>query len=475
MQARSFTSMVPVGRTMSPTGVVVTANVLTVGPYKPLAMMNASITCTRAVEAFKKLGFDRDSNSNSVWPNSEKEFTMKIQISNWTPKALTAVLAVMMCVENAEAQESPEIGASIEAAQSVVAPAPDLRLSSDPITTDPNALGSDYFDDYDNSLAPVARTWVLGINVPIFDRDFDGDRLFSFNPADPTQTLSSNDADPNGTSGIEVNLATRGSSGYGFEARYWGLYASAATDVLGGTPTTAINGLSQISDGGVALSDTFNTSDFHSLTRDYSFNNVELNLLRNGKTYSPLGRCLSVEWLHGFRYMQFNESLEYAGVSSSNAIIRSALNSSVENSLFGFQTGGRGEWRLFDRVSFAFGGKLGLFNNHARTGIVATNQTSDLAFFRPVINDGPNANAEFQFGDTKDDLSLMGELDLGIIYQWNQRSRFRLGYRVLGVSDIADAEKNIPANFTDTTVLGSSDTDGDLVLRGGYVGFEVAF
>ena len=348
---------------------------------------------------------------------------------------------------------------------------------SEPVTgSGADAAASDYFDEHANSLnSPSDRNWVVGINVPIFDRDFDGDRLFSFNPSNPTQTLTSNDADPNGTSGIEINLATRSSSGLGFEARYWGLYSSSTTDVLGGSPTTAINGLSQISQGGTSLADSFNTSDFHSLTRDYSFNNVELNLLRNGKAYAPFGRHLSVEWLHGFRYMQFDESLEYAGVSSSNSIIRSALNSSVENSLFGFQTGGRGEWHLYKRFSFAFGGKLGLFNNHARTGIVATNQNSDLSFARPLINNGPNAGAEFEFGDTKDDLSLMGELDLGIIYQWKQRSRLRLGYRVLGVSDIADSQRNIPANFTNTTVLGSADTDGDLVFRGGYVGVEIAF
>ena len=404
---------------------------------------------------------------------------MKIQIYTWTLSASTAVFALIMCAQSASAQNVPEIETAISGLNSTDAPAiaPALPRLDEPVTgSGAGTPASDYFEDYDRSFDPPgARSWVLGINVPIFDRDFDGDRLFSFNPSDPTQTLSSNDADPDGTSGIEINLATRSSNGWGFEARYWGLYASAATDTLGGTPTTAINGLSQISDGGVALSDTFNTSDFHSLTRDYSFNNVELNLLRQGKSYAPLGRCLNVEWLNGFRYMQFNESLEYAGVSSSNSIIRSALNSSVENSLFGFQTGGRGEWRLFNRVSFAFGGKLGLFNNRARTGLVATNQSSDLAFSRPLINNGPNAGAEFEFGDTKDDLSLMGELDLGLIYQFNQRSRLRVGYRVLGVSDIADSEKNIPGNFTDTTLLGSANTDGDLVFRGGYVGVEIAF
>ena len=344
---------------------------------------------------------------------------------------------------------------------------------------DPNSdtFVSDYFDEnyYVDPEPVVANTWVLGITVPIFDRDFDGDRFFSFNPADLTQTLSSSNADPNETSGIDINIARRSASGFGFEARYWGLYAAAATSVLGGNPSTAINGLSQIADNGVALSDTFNTADFHALTRDYSLNNVELNILRRGKSFAPLGRGLTLERLRGFRYLAFDESLEYAAVSSTNTVIRSALNSTVQSSLFGYQTGGRGEWQLSDRTSFLFGGKLGLFGNRARSSIVATNQQANLTFSRPTIASGQNTGAEFEFRDTKHDLSLLGELDLGLAYQLSQRSRFRIGYRVLGVSDIADAEQNIPADFTDTTELQSVDTDGDLVLRGGYVGLEFAF
>lgn len=344
--------------------------------------------------------------------------------------------------------------------------------------TNSDTFVSDYFDEhyYTEPEPPVARTWVLGITAPIFDREFDGDRLFSVNPADLTQTLRSSDADPNGTSGIDINLARRSSSGLGFEARYWGLYSSAATAVLGGNPTTAISGLSQLNDDSlVALSDTFNTADFHALTREYSFNNVELNLLRNGRTFSPFGRRLTTERLYGFRYLQFDESLEYAGVSSTNAVIRSALNSSVQNSLFGIQMGRRAEWQVCNRASLTLGGKLGLFNNHARTNIVAADQQANLTFSRPLISSGPNAGAGFEFGDSKDDLSLLGEFEVGLAYQMTQRSRFRIGYRVLGVSDIADAEQNIPNNFTNVTELQSSDTDGDLVLRGGYVGLEVGF
>ena len=184
---------------------------------------------------------------------------------------------------------------------------------------------------------------------------------------------------------------------------------------------------------------------------------------------------MSFERLVGFRYLQFDESLEFAGVSSTNATIRSALNSSVQNSLFGFQVGRRAEWQVGNRAAFTLGGKLGLFNNRAQTNIVSANQQADLTFSRPVISSGTNTNAEFEFGDRKDDLSLLGEFELGMVYQIRQRMRLRFGYRVLGVSDIADPEQNIPANFTNTTELQSANTDGDLVLRGGYIGAEISF
>jgi hypothetical protein len=338
--------------------------------------------------------------------------------------------------------------------------------------------GSDYFyDDYQVIDAPVSpdRTWVLGVGVPIFDRQLDGNRLFSFNPADPTQTLTNQNADGGIVGGIDTSLARRSSNGRGFEVRYWGLYPGAETALLGGSPTTAINGLSQINDSGTALSDTFNAADFHALTRDYSFNNVELNLLRNGRSYRPLGRCMMVEWLTGFRYLQFNESLEYAAVAPTNPIIRSALNSSVENSLFGAQFGGRAEWGLFKRLSFSMGGKLGLFNNHAQTNIVATNQLADLSFRRPVVSSGPAAGREFEYGDAKDDLSFVGEFDLGLIYQMTRRSRLRMGYRGLGVTNVVTAESNIPRDFTNPDVLQSANTTADLILRGAYVGAEIGF
>jgi len=94
----------------------------------------------------------------------------------------------------------------------------------------------DYFDEHyrNGAQASVGRTMVLSITVPVIDRELDGDRLFAFNPADPSRTLNSSSADPGDASGIDIKLARRNGSGWGFEARYWGLFAAAETGLLGG-------------------------------------------------------------------------------------------------------------------------------------------------------------------------------------------------------------------------------------------------
>ena len=215
---------------------------------------------------------------------------MKISTYSRSLTSMAAVVAMAFCPGGAPAQNAPEIDAFIAgidgfdnyddpvistrdfsggrelpqnvlpesgsndfaapnlAPQQVDAPESAAVASDAQTTAGSDQFVSDYFDkNYYVDPDPIpARTWVLGITVPILRREFDGNRLFSVNPADVTQTLSSNDADPRGSAGIDINFARRSSSGLGFEVRYLGLYPSAANAVLGGTPTTAINGLSQL-------------------------------------------------------------------------------------------------------------------------------------------------------------------------------------------------------------------------------------
>lgn len=335
---------------------------------------------------------------------------------------------------------------------------------------------SDYFE------AAVVRDaiWVLGVNALMMNRDFDDDFAFGFDAANPTNIQRSSDADNGYTGGLETVLSRRNSFGRGWEARYFGIYSDGTEAVLGGTPQTSIAGLAQLSDSGTftPLSTTFNNADVHSLTRNYDIHDAEFNLLRNGNCFStPLrNRPGTIEWLSGFRFFRFDEGLDYVAISATDPVARSAFNSSVTNNLFGLQIGNRIELQSFNRMSFSVGSKVGLFNNRAETGLIATNQDQTGFFSRPNINTGAATGTSFDLGDEKKDgLAVLGELDLGAIWQFHRRARARIGYRIIGVNGVANADQNIPTDFSDPTALGFANDDGDLVIGGGYAGLEWRF
>jgi hypothetical protein len=318
----------------------------------------------------------------------------------------------------------------------------------------------------------VTARWMLGVSVPLMRRDLDDDRMFSFNPADPAQMLRNRDAQPGDAIGLGLTLSRRNSLGRGWEAGYWGLSAAQSVARLDGGPDTGLQGLSSISDGGVTVADTFNAADSHTLGRDYTLHNFELNRLRNGGVRRPLNRCMTVEWLSGLRFLRFDEQLQYAAIAPANPVVRSELDSTVQNTLFGAQIGGRTEWHLLRRFSLTMGGKIGLFNNRSNNTLTARNRDAGGASSTPQINNGPNAGDPFMFDRQKDDLAVVGEYEFGGLYRLSMRSRIKAGYRVLGVDGIADAEQNIPADFNDVTRLRTIDNHGDLVLRGAFVGVE---
>ena len=84
----------------------------------------------------------------------------------------------------------------------------------------------------------------------------------------------------------------------------------------------------------------------------------------------------------------------------------------TENQLFGFQLGGRGEYYLTCRLAMNFGHKVGLYGNHIEHESVIGG-SAGLA----MINNGPNYGRYFYVENSKDDLSLLGELLVGLSYQ----------------------------------------------------------
>ena len=310
-----------------------------------------------------------------------------------------------------------------------------------------------------------SRNWFYGLNGLIFNRDFEDDVFLTRDPVG--NSLLSTDADTNTLGGLEFFMGSRNCSGNGFEARYWGLFSDEATATLtGATYETYLTELQDIihPTSGDNLRQIFDRSTTNTITRDNEIHNVEFNFLRRGGCFRTRGgRCANYELLHGFRWFEFNEEFHWDAASgvAPTAIF---FDTDVRNTLLGYQIGGRSNICLTRRMAFNVGTKVGIFNNRAR----ADQQIFDQAGIYGTV--GPSG-VDYDFQDSKNDIAMLGELDLGVSWLMSQCSRLNLGYRAIGVSGLALAPDQY-SNFNTPTAIRDVQTNGSLLLHGAYVGFE---
>ncbi len=313
---------------------------------------------------------------------------------------------------------------------------------------------------------------VFGVRGLLFGRDYEDDRGLGYNWAG--DNLFTTDADHGAMGGFETYYSVRNCSGWGWQLGYWGIYPSQADVTFTGAPlTTTLTGLGQIDFNGQWVDAIYNSADDWRIYRDTTIHNLEWNVLRNGG--SARGYCgnqVNLEWMAGFRWFHFEEAFRY-GTFTSNAAYPAQLfyDVSARNNLLGFQLGGRTEHCLTDRLSLSIGTKVGIYNND----IKHRQSIHDDAGMFAVIGAGPYAGQDYRFESRKDDVSMLGEIDLGLNYRLGNCWRANVGWRAIGVSGIALAVDQIPYNFTDSLNVNRVESNGNLLLHGAYFGLERAF
>ena len=299
----------------------------------------------------------------------------------------------------------------------------------------------------------------------------------------PTRFLSTGDADPSDFGGVDATFIRRRATGKGFEIRYLNLSPGEATASLGGSPFTVINDFGQIGQiGGLTHQQAFNLAEIHEVSRDMTIQNAEFNLLRMGRqAQTRRGQQASFEYLLGFRYFQFDETLSYSAsgirpnVFRGGDISRADFVSDVENELYGAQFGGRSEISVFKRFSMLVGLKAGIFQNNVRIRQEAT--TTGFGGEKRIaqVLNGPVQGTPINFSGDDTDYTLLGELDLGLTYRVTNNIRLRGGYKAIFVDDIAFADNQGSSNFSDIAANSTPSVNDDLVLYGAYFGLDFAF
>ena len=318
---------------------------------------------------------------------------------------------------------------------------------------------------------------MIGFGAAILSRDLNGGRDIAYEAAMPTNILNTGNVDEGDLGGFDGYIIHRGPQGRGWEARYLGVYSDGGNNFIPAPALTSLVGLDNLQTSVGNGNDLFTDPTANqTLFRSSELHSAEVNFL-NQRSQTFLGRnaCMR-EDLFGFRFLSFNESLQYIADISAAPVAGASFNaydSDVENTLFGFQAGRRMELPMKGRLSLGLLGKLGLFNNRVRTEQRLTRQDANrIGIEVATINN--EGGADFDLYDTKDDLAFLGEADAGLIFRVSQNSRIKIGYRVVAATGIAIAEDQIPADFNDLTIARNANTDGDLILHGGYFGFELA-
>ena len=314
--------------------------------------------------------------------------------------------------------------------------------------------------------------WSVGVRGLFFERDYEGDFGLSYSGAD---SLFSTDAG-NNLYGVETIAAVRASAGIGLQFRYFGLFASNSEVDFGGSPQTNLTGLTWLTHAGTASSalDMFNTADSHQINRGHNINNFELNFIGNG----GLGRSLlplstRVEWIAGFRFLRFDEDFRYSAYNSQQPTYPRELHYTLGalNELAGFQFGFTSETCLTDRLIFTVTTKVGIYNNHVTHDQCVCDEFGNVV----VLNDGNFAGQDYSVYSEKDDVAVLGELDLGLAYQFASCRRLVFGYRAIGVGGVALAVDQIPYEQRDLVNAGRINANGSLLMHGAYLGLDFCF
>lgn len=191
-----------------------------------------------------------------------------------------------------------------------------------------------------------------------------------------------------------------------------------------------------------------------------------------GGAMGPLVRACSnrvqIMTSHGFRWFQIDDEFELAYNMDGTAGYQAEdlyENVDVENNLYGYQFGGRLTYCINRRMNLNIGGKFGIYGNDARMRHRLGTQTT-LAYRTGAATETINSSSS----DTS--LATLGELDLGLGYRLGCAWSIRGGYRLMGVTGVANAVDSLPTNYSSLAAAGQVHADDSYVLHGGYVGLE---
>ena len=360
-----------------------------------------------------------------------------------------------------------------------------------------DVAGSNGYGDGNCFAEACCPRWYVSAGYIQMRRDGGAPVALSFDGADVNNiTVTAQPNNSHYTPGFEFTLGKCLCCDSAVEATYWGVNAMDASNLQlaalqnGGALATLLD-FTGVTLNGVPVADLYaTTTGAHLVVRDTRFHNVEINFLhevcgdgvcRNGVGLFGCGhgcgkgcgghdcghcgecRAWSCTWLAGVRYFQYHDNMLYA-TSDDNETFEFDANEAyytvvTDNHLIGGQIGARLDYSLGRSVSFYAMPKFGVYGNHI------TSQSR-------IYNLGDTA---LDFSASKNDVAILGQLDLGVDVWLTCNWKLYAGYRAVAASGVANAEEQIPRAMASTADIANLDSTGEVIVHGGFAGVQYSW
>lgn len=311
--------------------------------------------------------------------------------------------------------------------------------------------------------------WFVSASGLVMTRTLPAGAAVSVRPG--SVALTSADASANWPGGVDFRIGRwfGKEQRHGVEGIYWGLYNIGSAATADGGGLDAIPALApSILVGGTSATTLFENASSQRVGRNDLVNDVEINwLYAVGQHPERLDEDhrWSLVWLAGFRFFQLLDTLTLTSPSASTDPL--ILDVTANNNLFGAQVGTRLDWRFARRFRLAAIPKFMIGGSSVSN--LSTLQTADGTYATYANGDTVSGRA------TGGTFAYLGSIDSLVAWDVTDQWSLWIGYRVVGVGNILEADSVWPTSLTGPGSLALINTNGSTVIHGGFAGFESRF
>jgi len=344
--------------------------------------------------------------------------------------------------------------------------APPLYLGeppgSDGLAGIPNAVAID--------MLPSWPRWFAGASGLVMTRTL-GSGVPTMEPLGGMQ-LSTADASASWPGGVDLHLGRwlGPRQHHAIEFIYWGVFGIGSSASVASVPADSITAIPQAAGvriDGQPAGEFLRNAAGQTITRSDLVNDVEINwvyALWDRPEFLPRDRAISLMWLAGFRFFQVQDELSLVTNASDTALGAADLSVATNNNLFGGQVGAKFDWRFLPSVRLSVVPKFLLAGNSITNTTTLYSSSGAIATF---ADDSPVG-----VHSTLGVFSWLGSVDTGLAWDVTDRWSLSIGYRVVGVGNIAQADGQWPVLISTPASLSGLAAGSSTIIHGGYAGFE---